>query len=116
MDFEDRDYIMRQMKVMAKGIGVLLEISSLKELLKLEFSADDNLTDPEIEFVIYSARVEELLDRGFLTMDELAQAMDVPRERVENLLYNEEMATKLELEHMMRLVDEKMHWLDTNGQ
>ncbi|MCC5890581.1 MAG: hypothetical protein JJU01_08415 [Alkalibacterium sp.] len=116
MDYEDRDYIMRQMKVMAKGIGVLLEISSLKELLKLEFSADDNLTDPEIEFVIYSARVEELLDRGFLTMGELSQALEVPEKRVENLLYNEDMATRLELEQIKRMVDEKMHWLDSNGQ
>lgn len=116
MDFEDRDYIMRQMKVMAKGIGVLLEISSLKELLKLEFSADDNLTDPEIEFVIYSARVEELLDRNLLTLDELAQALEVPRKRVENLLYHDDMATKLELEQLMRLVDEKMNWVDPNDR
>lgn len=40
MTLEDQDFIMRQIKLMPIGIGALLDIDSLKELLFLEFSVD----------------------------------------------------------------------------
>ncbi|MDZ7835597.1 MAG: hypothetical protein U5K84_10115 [Alkalibacterium sp.] len=57
MPYEDQDFIMRQIKGYAKGIGVLLDISSLKDFLKLEFSVDE-VSDREIESIIYTAGIE----------------------------------------------------------
>ena len=35
MTIEDQDFIMRQVKLMAKGIGIFMSLTSLKELREL---------------------------------------------------------------------------------
>ncbi|MCC5895562.1 MAG: hypothetical protein JJU16_08900 [Alkalibacterium sp.] len=112
MTIEDQDFMMRQFKMMAKGIGVFLDISSLKELFRLEFSFDDELTDPEIEGIIFLVRTEELIDKNILSKKELEDALGVSSDRVNKLLNNEVKPNGEEREKLEQLIDEKQYWMN----
>ncbi|GAA0353440.1 hypothetical protein GCM10008932_03120 [Alkalibacterium iburiense] len=110
MSIEDQDFIMRQIKLLAKGIGALMDINSLKELLFMEFSVEDELSDHEVESLIYMARVEDLIDRDVLTNEELETYLGVSSNRINQFTTNSDIPTEIELEKLKQLVDEKMYW------
>ncbi|PRY84246.1 hypothetical protein [Alkalibacterium olivapovliticus] len=112
MTIEDQDFMMRQIKLMAKGIGVFLDISSLKELFKLEFSFDDELTDPEIEGIIFLARTEELIDKNLLSREELEEVLNTSSERIDQLLSSQAQPNGEEREKLEQLIDDKQYWMD----
>ncbi|WP_161879224.1 hypothetical protein [Alkalibacterium sp. MB6] len=112
MTIEDQDFIMQQIKLLAKGIGALLDIQSLKELLKLEFAVDDDLTDRDIESIIYTARVEELIEKNILSEEELEEYLGVSSKRVADLKTNQDLPTEDELQQLKALVEEKAYWMD----
>ena len=112
MALEDQDFIMQQIKLLAKGIGALLDIQSLKELLKLEFAVDDDLNDQEIESIIYTARVEELIEKKLLTDQELEEYLGVSSKRVSDLKTNQDLPTEDELQQLRALVEDKAYWMD----
>lgn len=115
MTIEDQDFMMRQIKLMAKGIGVFLDIASLKELFKLEFSFDEELSDPEIEGIIYLARTEELIDKSLLSKAELENVLQISSERVEQLLSSEVKPNGEEREKLEKLIDERQYWMNEEG-
>ncbi|GEN50537.1 hypothetical protein [Alkalibacterium pelagium] len=113
MTIEDQDFIMRQVKLMAKGIGVFMSLTSLKELLKLEFSFDDDeLTDQEIDGIIYLARTEELIDKNILSKKELEEALGVSSERVDQLLNNEATPNGEERDILEQLIEDNQYWMN----
>lgn len=111
MSYEDQDFIMRQIKGYAKGIGVLLDISSLKELLKLEFSIDETLSDREIESIIYTARVENYINRRLLSEEELEKMLGLPPEQLNRLTSTTETASEEELDKLKKLIEDEQYWL-----
>ncbi|SFC44878.1 hypothetical protein SAMN04488102_10728 [Alkalibacterium subtropicum] len=113
MPYEDQDFIMRQIKGYAKGLGVLLDIESLKELLKLEFSVDEELSDREIESIIYTARVENYINTRLLSQVELEKMLDLPPERVEHLMTTTEDASQQDLDMLKKLIEDEQNWLNT---
>lgn len=115
MPIEDQDFIMRQLKGYAKGIGVLLDIKSLKELLKLEFSVDDDVSDREIESIIYTARIENYINTRLLSQMELEKLLDLPPERVEHLMTTTEDASEQDLEMLKKLIENEQDWLNPDG-
>jgi len=115
MPYEDQDFIMRQIKGYAKGIGVLLDISSLKELLKLEFSVDEDLSDREIESIIYTARIENYINTRMLSQVELEKLLGLPPERVERLMITTEDASEQDLEMLKKLIEDEQDWLNSDG-
>ncbi|MFO8069445.1 MAG: hypothetical protein R6U02_05615 [Alkalibacterium sp.] len=112
MTIEDHDFIMSQIKGFARGIGVLLEVSSLRELLKLEFSVEEDLSDREIESIIYTARVEDYINKRILTQDELEKMLGLPPERVDDLMTTTEKASEEELELLKKLIEDEHHWIE----
>lgn len=114
MSYEDQDFIMRQIKSYAKGIGVLLDISSLKELLKLEFSIDDAdaLSDREIESIIYTARIENYINRRLLSEVELEKMLGLSTEQLNRLTNTTETASEEELDRLKKLIEDEQYWLN----
>jgi len=111
MTIEDQDFIMRQLKGYAKGIGVLLDIESLKELLKLEFSVDNDVSDREIESIIYTSRIENYINTRMLSQVELEKMLDLPPERVEHLMTTTEDASEQDLDMLKKLIEDEQNWL-----
>ncbi|MGO1476536.1 hypothetical protein, partial [Alkalibacterium gilvum] len=113
MPYEDQDFIMRQIKNYAKGIGVLLDISSLKELLKLEFSIEESLSDSEIESIIYTARIENYINRRVLSEEELEKLLGLNREQIDKLVTTTEKASQKEVDLLKELVENEKNWINT---
>ncbi|HAJ70120.1 MAG TPA: hypothetical protein DCO62_02710, partial [Alkalibacterium sp.] len=113
MSYEDQDFIMRQIKNYAKGIGVLLDISSLKELLKLEFSIEESLSDSEIESIIYTARIENYINRRVLSEEELEKLLGLNREQIDKLVTTTEKASQKEVDLLKELVENEKNWINT---
>lgn len=111
MSYEDQDFIMRQIKGYAKGLGVLLDISSLKELLKLEFSIDETLSDREIESIIYTARVENYINRRLLSEEELEKLLGLSPGQLDKLTTTTETASEDELDKLKKLIEDEQYWL-----
>lgn len=115
MTIEDQDFIMRQVKLMAKGLGVFMGLSSIKELISLEYSFDDELTDTEIDGIIFLARTEELIDKNILSKKELEEALEVSSERVDKLLNNVVKPNGEEREKLEQLIDDKQYWMSQDS-
>ncbi|WP_146924038.1 hypothetical protein [Alkalibacterium kapii] len=94
---------MRQIKNFAKGIGVLLDLSSLKELLQLEFSIDESLSDRKIESIMYTARVENYINRRILSEEELEKMLGLSPQQVSKLVTTTEKASEEELEELKKI-------------
>lgn len=111
MSIEDQDYIMRQIQLFAKGIGKFLDIFSIKEILKSEYFIEDEMTDREIETIVYMVRIEEIQTARSLTLEEMSQELGFDSERLAVLLNNEEIAEEVELSKIIEYVEDKQAWL-----
>lgn len=111
MSLEDQDYIMRQIQLFAKGIGKFLDIFSIKEILKSEYSIKDEMTDREIESIVYMVRIEEIQAARSLTAEEMSRELGIDPERLTVLLNNEEIAKEVELSRIIEYVEDKQVWL-----
>ncbi len=52
MAIEDKDFIMRQVKELAKSLGKMLSRNSLKELINLEVKDGELLSDEELDEIL----------------------------------------------------------------
>lgn len=59
MSYEEKDWILRQIKQIAKGLGQMLGRESIKEIVNLEISESEQLTDEELDDILLLLEVEE---------------------------------------------------------
>lgn len=111
MSIEDQDYIMRQVQLLAKGIGKFLDIFSIKQILMSEHRIEDQIADREIETIVYMTRLEEIQTSRNLTTEELSQEMGVNSTTLAQLFSNERVASNEELEKLIRYVEDEQIWI-----
>lgn len=85
MGFEEKDFIIRQIKQLAQGLGTMLNLKSVKELINYEQNATDALSDEEIENVLLITEVEERLTARGLSAEAAAGALGLTPETWEEL-------------------------------
>ncbi|MBP2966960.1 hypothetical protein J8385_20535, partial [Acinetobacter baumannii] len=56
---EEKDWILRQIKQIAKGLGQMLGKESIKEIVNLELSKSEQLTDEELDDILLLLEVDE---------------------------------------------------------
>lgn len=59
MSYEEKDWILRQIKQIAKGLGQMLGRESIKEIVNLEMSESEQLTVEELDDILLLLDVEE---------------------------------------------------------
>ena len=59
MSYEEKDWILRQIKQIAKGLGQMLGRESIKEIVNLEMSESEQLSDEELDDSLLLLDVEE---------------------------------------------------------
>ncbi|MFI3804101.1 hypothetical protein [Vagococcus fluvialis] len=59
MSYEEKDWILRQIKQIAKGLGQMLGRESIKEIVNLEMSESEQLSDEELDDILLLLDVEE---------------------------------------------------------
>ncbi|WP_225744013.1 helix-turn-helix transcriptional regulator [Marinilactibacillus sp. Marseille-P9653] len=111
MSIEDQDYIMRQVQLLAKGIGKFLDIFSIKQILMLEHGIEDQITDREIETIVYMTRLEEIQTSKNLTTEELSHETGVDPTTLAKLYSNERSASEEELEKLIEYVENEQIWI-----
>lgn len=65
---EEKDFIMRQVKQVAKNLGSFLSKESLKEFLHYDLSNQESLSDREIEQILLISSLKETI-----TMNQLSE-------------------------------------------
>lgn len=94
---EDQDFLIRQIKTMVKGLGKFMGLEQIKEILNLNEAQQEMLTDEGFESIIVMTKVENIAQQTQLSTTDLAQELDIPIERLEDLLNNKEYANSDEL-------------------
>lgn len=103
MTLEDRDFIMRQVKEMATGIGKLLGKESVKEIIMYDLNQDGELTDEEIDSIILIEQLKDLHAEDEL--ESLSEKIELPLEDLEQLYRGERFANKNELIRLEKYID-----------
>lgn len=86
MSYEDKDWIMRQIKQLASGIGKFLGKDSVKEIVNLEFKESGGMTDKELDDVLLLIDVEKKLMNSNISDAEFFKETTVERKRFNLLL------------------------------
>ncbi|MEG0255069.1 MAG: hypothetical protein RR554_05145 [Vagococcus sp.] len=110
MSYEEKDWIMRQIKQLAMGLGRILGKDSLKEMINLELSASEKLSDDEIEQILLIIEIEDRLNYIRLTEEEMQERIGIDKPRLEALYVDYTLLTKEEDIRLRRFLDEvKQH-------
>lgn len=81
MSLEDKDFIMRQIKTLAEGLGALLDKKSIKALITYDQAEGEKLSDDELEAMLLVIDVEKKAKLADMSEEQLAQSLGVPPER-----------------------------------
>lgn len=96
MALEDKDFILRQVKQLARGLGMMLSKNTLKELVNYEQSEADSLSDEDIETIILMIDVESKARRENLSEKELTEQFGMTNEDWKSLTQGSRLPTKVE--------------------
>lgn len=75
--YEEKDWIMRQIKQVAKSLGNMLSKESIKEFLRFEQSDMQDISDEDIEKIISIIDVTNKQKKINLTESELIQKLGI---------------------------------------
>lgn len=77
MGIEDRDFIMRQVRQIAEGLGYLLSRQSLKELIKYDQAESAKLSDDDLDAIILIVDVKETAKKRKISEPQLAAQLNL---------------------------------------
>ncbi|EGO7946532.1 hypothetical protein FEW58_000680 [Enterococcus faecalis] len=97
MAVEDKDFILRQVKQLARGLGMMLSKNTLKELINYEQSEAASLSDKEIEAIILMTDVESKAKRDNLSAKEIAGKVGITKDEWQELIQGSRLPTIMEV-------------------
>lgn len=105
MVLEDKDFIMRQVKQLAEGMGKFLGLESIKELINYDQSEEGVLSDDEIEAIILMANVKEIQKDRKLSNKEVSKELGITEKDLDNLYNSEGYTMPSELSMLRHFVE-----------
>lgn len=102
---EDQDFIIRQVKQLAKGLGKFLGAGAIKDILFFEQGTETGLSDEEIESLVLLSHIEDIQEQQNLSLTDLAQSLSILPESLQELQANERFATPEEQNKLRQFVD-----------
>lgn len=109
--FEEKDFMIQQIKGIAKTLGKFLGLEEVKEIINLDQEQQETLTDEELESILGAAKLENILINSSLTANTVAQQIDIETERLEQILSNEVVANPQELTAISDFIDKNRQYL-----
>lgn len=109
--FEEDDYVIRQIKVMVKGLGKFMGLEQIKELLQLNDNQQESITDNELESIIAASKLEIIIVTKTITTEELADELNIGSNHLKKILDNEIVANEEELDQMNQFILENQKYL-----
>lgn len=96
MAIEDKDFILRQVKQLARGLGMMLSKNTLKELINYEQSEAASLSDEEIEAIILMTDVGSKVKQENLSAKEMADKVGMTKDEWQELIQGSRLPTTVE--------------------
>lgn len=75
MGIEEKDFLLRQLRQLAEGLGAILGKESLKELIRYDQSTSEKLSDEEIDLILLIVLVKEKANDLKLSEVKLAESL-----------------------------------------
>lgn len=105
MGIEDKDFVMRQVRQLAEGLGALLSKNSLKELINFDQSEDNaHLTDTEIESIILVVDINNKAKKWNFSDQQVADKLKISLEDWKIISNGGRLPTLLERETMENFI------------
>ncbi|GBD66869.1 hypothetical protein TEHN7128_1515 [Tetragenococcus halophilus subsp. halophilus] len=105
MSFEDKDFIIRQIKQLAEGIGQFLSLQSVKELIHYDNAEKDLVSDAEIEAILLMHSVRKIQQDNNLTDETVSEELGVNQDDLASLENAEKVPTPDELVSLRNFVN-----------
>lgn len=99
---QDQDFLIRQIKSMAKGLGKFMGKEQIKEVLNLD--EQGMLADDEFESILVMSKIESILYNAQLSFADLSEALDIKTDRLRDLINNKDYASPDELRQMKTFI------------
>lgn len=94
---EEKDFIMRQVKQLAEGMGKFLGLESIKEIINYDQAEEDKLSDDEIETIILMTNLQEIQKEKRLSNEEISKELGITEQDLEELYNSDRFAAPAEL-------------------
>lgn len=99
MAIEDKDFVMRQVKQMAKGIGKLLGKDALKEIIEMDQEVS-GLTEEEVDTILALEELQEIQAQHGLSSEHLIEEEILEQKAFEAIYQEKRSATREELDRL----------------
>lgn len=97
MSLEDKDFIIRQIKQVAEGLGQFLSLNSVKEMVQYDDTEEDVLSDEEIGAILLMHNVRKVQQDKNLSDEALSKELGINNGDLINLENGEKHPTTTEL-------------------
>jgi len=97
LSLEDKDFIVRQIKQIAEGLGQFLSLNSVKEMIQYDDTEEDVLSDEEIEAILLMHNVRKVQQDKNLSDEALSKELGINNGVLINLENGEKHPTTTEL-------------------
>lgn len=108
---EERDYIMRQIQQMVKGLGKFMGLEQIKEILQLSETQQAVILDEELESIILMSKVELIAKNAAYSDKQLATHLEISKKRLKFFRNNESYATSEERQRLSQFIKENQKHL-----
>lgn len=105
LSFEDKDFIIRQIKQLAEGIGQFLSLQSVKELIHYDNAEKGLVSDEEIEAILLMHNIRKVQQDQNLTDKVISGKLEISQSDLTELENGEKVPASNELVSLRKFVN-----------
>lgn len=109
--FEEKDFVINQIKGIAKTLGKFMDLEQVKEIIDINEDQSEQMSDDELETILATAKTENILKNSEFTVNDLATKTTIEQNRLQELLNNEAVASDGELEKLTDFIRSNQEYL-----
>jgi hypothetical protein len=109
--YEEKDFIVRQIKGIAKTLGKFMGLEQVKEVIDINEDQREAMSDDELETILAAAKLENILMKSEYTVKEVATETAIEQDRLQLFLNNEAIANDEELSQLLDFINDNREYL-----
>lgn len=109
--FEEKDFLMKQIKNIAKGLGKFLGVEEIKDIIFMDENQSRALNDRELESIVAVAKLESIHINSGFSNEDLASQLNLAADRLQELFQNEDTATFDEISKINEFISNNNQYL-----
>jgi len=109
--YQEKDFIIQQIKGIAKTLGKFLGLEQIKEIIDVDEEQLETVPDDELETILAAAKLENIILNSDFTVEEISDQLDIEKIRLDAMLNNKEVANGKEISKMKDFIAENSEYL-----